>query len=71
MGKPLTRERIVEIAKAKGHFCVHRHRYRDDATRSKCCRLVNDGLLVYATAKMVRDRFHDDPRTALYLLPTP
>lgn len=41
---PLTKERILEIAKAKGTFTVSL-RWRDDKLRGRCYELRKQGLL--------------------------
>jgi hypothetical protein len=43
--KPMTPARIMEIARSKGEFAVHRYLYRSDAMRRACRRLVDAGLL--------------------------
>ena len=42
---PMTPERILQIAKLKGSFTVHRYLYRADALRRTCRRMVANGLL--------------------------
>lgn len=66
----ISRDEIMEIAERKGYFFVHRHRYRHDRLRNQCRRLANEGRLYLAPAWAVKKRFRDDPRTALYYIPT-
>ena len=69
MRKPtLTRERILAIAKAKGHFRVSA-RYRDDRLRSLCRRMVREGALRKMSYRKVSKVVHDDPRAALFFEP--
>jgi hypothetical protein len=63
--RPLDDERIIAIAKAKGHFRVS-HRYREDRVRRRCDRLVRAGKLYRMPYWMVTKKLHDDPRSATF-----
>jgi hypothetical protein len=43
--KPMTPNRILQIAQSKGEFTVHRYMYRDDKMRATCQRMVANGML--------------------------
>lgn len=49
--KPMTAERILDIARCQGRFTVHRYLYRADSLRRMCRRLEANALLARGRAE--------------------
>lgn len=64
----MTKDEILSIARRKGYFRVS-HRWRDDSLRSKCRRLVKDGVLFVMPYWMVTKKIGTDPRAATFYAP--